>query len=66
MYLAENQEGEEVRDMEAKLKRVMGTGVCLHITDFLGLVPHTYRYCSLLQCVNTACFGEIYSPGPWR
>ena len=40
---AENHEDVEVRDMEAKWKRVMGTVVCLHITDFLGLVPHRYR-----------------------
>ena len=43
---AENHEDVEVRDMEAKWKRVMGTVVCLHITDFLGLVPHPYSYCS--------------------
>ena len=66
MYHEENHEDMQVRDMEAKWKRVMGTGVCLHITDFLGAVPHTYRYCSLWQCVNTACFGETYSPGPLR
>ena len=47
MYHAEDHEDVEVRDMEAKFKRVLGTGVCLHITDFLGLVPHTYSYCSL-------------------
>ena len=63
MYHAENHEDVELRDMEAKWKRVMGTGVCLHITDFLGLVPHPYSYCSLWQCVNTACFGDLYSPG---
>ena len=43
MCHAENQEDVEVRDKEAKWKRVMGTVVCLHITDFLGLVPHRYR-----------------------
>ena len=66
MYHAVSHEDEKVRDMEAKWKRVMGTVVCLHITVFLGLVPHIYSYCFLSQCVNTACFGEIYSPGPFR
>ena len=47
MYPAENDEDMEVRGMEAIFKRVMGTGVCLHITDFLDLVPHTYSYYSL-------------------
>ena len=60
LYHAENHEDVE----EAKWKRVIGTVVCLHITDFLGLVHHPYSYCSLWQCVNTACFSELYSPGP--
>ena len=64
MYHPVSHEEEEVRDMEAKWKRVMGTVVCLHITVFLGLVPHLYSYGSLWHCVNTACFSELYSPGP--
>lgn len=47
MYHAENHEDVEARVTEAKWKRVMGTGVCLYITDFLGLVPHPYSYHSL-------------------
>ena len=66
MYHEENHEDVQLIDMEAKWKRVMGTAVYLHIKDFLGLMPHTYRYCCLWQCVNTACLGEIYSPGPLR
>ena len=66
MYHAENHEDVEAIDTEAKWKRLMGTVVCLHITDFLGLVPHPYSYSSLSQCVSTAYFCELYSPGPLR
>ena len=47
MYHEENHEDVQLIDMEAKWKRVMGTAVYLHIKDFLGLMPHTYRYCCL-------------------
>ena len=42
MYHAEDNEDVEVSYIKAKWKRMMGTVVCLHITDFLGLVPHQY------------------------
>ena len=64
MYHSEDHEDVEARNREAKWENVMVTGVCLHITDFLGFVPHPYHYCSLWQCVNTACFSELYFPGP--
>ena len=31
--------------------------------DWSDLAAAAYRYCSLWQCVNTACLGELESPG---
>ena len=47
MYHAEDHEDVDTTNREAKWKSVMQTGVCLHITDFLGFVLYPYRYCSL-------------------
>ena len=33
--------------MEDTWERINGTGFCLHIKEFLHVVPYTDRYCTL-------------------
>lgn len=44
-------------------KRIMGTGLCLHIKNFLHVLPCPERYASFWQCVNSVYLGEYDFPG---
>ena len=52
IYLARSHQDVEAREMEATWKRVMGTRLCLHIKDFLYVLPYTYTLTMYEQCLS--------------
>ena len=60
MYHSEDHEDVEARNREAKWENVMVTGVCLHITDFLGLVAIQLLF-PLTMCEHCLFWWDILS-----